>query len=65
MFSPATRSESPVISTVASGSVVVTSTWTDSVPAAISIDSPSTTSMPSIKICSTEVSVLRATFRVT
>ena len=65
VFSPTTRSTSPTISTVASGSVVSTATSTASVPPSSSIVSPSTASLPLIVMLLTVTSVLKATFNRT
>ena len=60
-FSPATSSESPTISRVASGSVASTVTSTETVPGASSTESPSATSMPSTWKVAREVSLLSST----
>ena len=64
-FSPTIRSSLPEISTVASASVVCTSTSTVSVPASMSMVSPSTTSLPFTNMPITLASVFSATFNVT
>ena len=65
MFSPTDKSEAPEISTVASGSVVSTSTSTSSVQASSSRTSPSATSLPSTWNNDKDVSLDKATSRVT
>ena len=65
VFSPATKSVSPEISTVASGSVVSTSTSTDSVNASSSTVSPTAVLLPSTKTSTTVASLFKFTYKVT
>ena len=65
MFSPVTRSLSPAISTVASGSVVSIVISTSVVPGSRSKTSPSATSFPSTWNTASEVSMPRSKLRVT
>ena len=65
MFSPATSSVSPTTSKVASGSVVSTATSTASVNGSSSTTSSIAVTSPLIRTLAMEVSVLKATTKVT